>query len=105
MRVVAFFMPFYRAEGKSDYRMEMNTMNEWDRLLERFGLLRGDAGTLAAVPPAAVRGRRDTPYGSELLVERALLPARLPAAPVGVEDLFILLAKEVDGSCVAYADC
>lgn len=79
--------------------------DEKDRLLERFGLLRGDAGTLAAVPPAAVRGRRDTPYGSELLVERALLPARLPAAPVGIEDLFILLAKEVDGSCVAYADC
>ena len=32
MRVVVFFMPFYRAEGKSDYRMEMNTMNEWERL-------------------------------------------------------------------------
>lgn len=79
--------------------------DEKDRLLERFGLLRGGAAALAAVPEAAVRARRATPYGVELLVERALLPAALRADPVNIEDLFILLAREEGCACDASADC
>ena len=79
--------------------------DEKDRLLERFGLLRGGAAALAAVPEAAVRARRATPYGVELLVERALLPAALRADPVNIEDLFILLAREEGCACAASADC
>ena len=68
--------------------------DEKDRMLERFGVLRGSAASLSAVAPSAIRGRRDTGYGTELLVERALLPAGLDAAPVNMEDLFLYLARE-----------
>ena len=68
--------------------------DEKDRLLERFGVVRGSAGMLRGIDRTAIRGRRDTNYGTELLVERALLPAGQDAAPVSIEDLFLYLARE-----------
>ncbi len=68
--------------------------DEKDRLLERFGVVRGSVGTLRGIDRTAIRGRRDTNYGTELLVERALLPAGQDAAPVSIEDLFLYLARE-----------
>ena len=58
-----------------------------------FTVKRG-AAALAAVPEAAVRARRATPYGVELLVERALLPAGTQAGAVNLEELFLYLARE-----------
>lgn len=68
--------------------------DEKDRLLERFGVVRGSAQTLSGIARAAIHGRHVTPYGTELLVERALLPAGVCAEPVSIEDLFIYLARE-----------
>ena len=76
------------------HRGRLLLCDEKDRLTERFGVVRGEARALAAIDPAAVRGRRDTPYGTELLVERALLPAGAQAGAVNLEDLFLYLARE-----------
>ena len=76
------------------HRGRLLLCDEKDRLTERFGVVRGEARALAAIGPAAVRGRRDTPYGTELLVERALLPAGTQAGAVNLEDLFLYLARE-----------
>ena len=76
------------------HRGRLLLCDEKDRLAERFGVVRGEARALAAIDPAAVRGRRDTPYGTELLVERALLPAGTQAGAVNLEDLFLYLARE-----------
>lgn len=78
------------------HRGRLLLCDEKDRLAERFGVVRGEARALAAIDPAAVRGRRDTPYGTELLVERALLPAGTQAGAVNLEDLFLYLAREAD---------
>lgn len=76
------------------HRGRLLLCDEKDRLTERFGVVRGEARALAAIDPAAVRGRRDTPYGTELLVERALLPAGTQAGAVNLEELFLYLARE-----------
>lgn len=76
------------------HRGKLLLCDEKDRLAERFGVVRGEARALAAIDPAAVRGRRDTPYGTELLVERALLPAGTQAGAVNLEELFLYLARE-----------
>lgn len=76
------------------HRGKLLLCDEKDRLAERFGVVRGDAQALGAIAPAAIRGRRDTPYGTELLVERALLPAGTQAGAVNLEELFLYLARE-----------
>lgn len=67
---------------------------EKDALLERYGLVRGAPEALAALDARAVRGKKETPYGAEALVERELVPAGTPVSPIGIEDLFIYLTRE-----------
>lgn len=64
---------------------------EKDRLAEEYGILRGEAEGL---DPAAVCGRRATPYGTEYLVRRGAVPAGTPLGQVGIEELFVFMAKE-----------
>lgn len=64
---------------------------EKDRLTEEYGILRGEAEGL---DPAAVCGRRNTPYGTEYLVRRGAVPAGLALGQVNIEDLFVFMAKE-----------
>ena len=42
----------------------------------------------------AVKGRRITPYGAQILVDRTRIPDSPEIMPVGVEDLFVYLVKE-----------
>ena len=64
---------------------------EKDRLTEEYGILRGEAEGL---DPAAVCGRRNTPYGTEYLVRRSAVPAGMMLGQVNIEDLFVFMAKE-----------
>lgn len=69
-------------------------VEEKDRLLERFGLLKCSEADLAALDPAAVLAKRVHHYGVEALVERDRMPAGLTVDAVNLEELIILLAKE-----------
>lgn len=69
-------------------------VEEKDRLLERFGLLKCSEADLAALDPAAVLAKRVHHYGVEALVERDRVPAGLTVDAVNLEELIILLAKE-----------
>lgn len=68
-------------------------MDEKDRLLERFGLLKCDERTLSQLDSAAVLAKRVHHYGAEALVERDSIPAGLPVDTLTLEELIILLAK------------
>ena len=65
---------------------------EKDRLTEAYGILRGGAED---IDPAAVCGQRATPYGTEYLLRRSAVPAGVPLGQVNIEDLVVVLAKEV----------
>ncbi len=75
------------------HRGRLVEFGEKDALLEKYGLVRGSREQLAALGPA-VRGRKETPYGAEALVERAGVPAGTPVQGIGLEDLFVYLVKE-----------
>lgn len=66
---------------------------EKELLLERFGLVHVSQEQLMDLG-SAVKGKKETPYGIEALVEREDVPKSMEIHPIGVEDLFIYLTKE-----------
>lgn len=73
------------------HRGRLLLCKEKDRLAEEYGILRGGADGL---DPAAVCGKRVTPYGTEYLVRRGAVPAGTTLGQVGIEELFVFMAKE-----------
>ena len=73
------------------HRGRLLLCEEKDRLAEEYGILRGGADGL---DPAAVCGKRATPYGTEYLVRRGAVPAGTTLGQVGIEELFVFMAKE-----------
>lgn len=66
---------------------------EKDRLAERYVVVQCMESEIEAYGDA-VKGRRITPYGAQILVDRAGLPDTAEIMPVGVEELFVYLVKE-----------
>lgn len=76
------------------HKGQLLLMEEKDRLLERYGLLKCSEEELERVDPSAILARQAHRYGVDALVERAHVPAGLKVDMVNLEDLIILLAKE-----------
>lgn len=66
---------------------------EKDLLLEEYGKLHLSLDQLKRLPAGLALGQRLTPYGGEVLVKKRELPAGLTAAPIHLEELFLLLMK------------
>ena len=67
---------------------------EKDVLLGEYCIYRCGAEALRALDPAAVVGKKESPYGVTAIVRREEVPAGLAPEPVSIEDLFILMVKE-----------
>lgn len=67
-----------------------------DTLRDEYALWHGSRGEFAALDPAAVRGKRVTPYGVEALVRREEVPQGSSLAPVSIEELFVMMVKGED---------
>ena len=64
-----------------------------DALLDTYGVLRCTAGQLAALDPAAVRGKRVGTFGCEALVRRDGVPQGWPVEPVNIEQVMLFLTR------------
>lgn len=67
---------------------------EKDILLEKYGVAYCTFEELQGLEPTAVKGKKQTPYGVEVLVNRDLIPASMNVSPIDVEQLFVFMAKE-----------
>ena len=67
---------------------------EKDVLKDRYGSVRMTVEDADRLDRSAVLFRKDTPYGTELIVRRDLVPADAEITPVGIEELFVVMAKE-----------
>lgn len=67
---------------------------EKDRLLEQYVSVYGTAEQISVLPAGAVIGRKETPYGVQAVVKKDLLPAGKETSRIGIEDLFLFMAKE-----------
>lgn len=69
---------------------------EKDRLREQYGILRCSAVELRSIDPAAVIGKKETPYGVEAIVQRDAAPRGAALGPVDIEQLFVFMARGRD---------
>lgn len=75
------------------HRGQLLLWEEKDALLENYAMVSLPLSQLEALPKAAVLGKRQTPYGVEVLVKKENLPAGFTAGAVSLEELFVLLIK------------
>lgn len=69
---------------------------EKDRILEEYAVVRLSAEQAKELPSEAMAGRRDGPYGSEILCRRNLLPEHIRPEHTSLEEVILFLAKGVD---------
>ncbi len=67
---------------------------EKDLLMEQYGIIHCTLQQLAAVNPAAVKGKKVSAYGVEAIVARSAIPADIAVSPIDIEQLFIFMVKE-----------
>lgn len=67
---------------------------EKDELLEKFCFVRCAAGELGSIDPAAIIGRKSSPYGVSAIVRREAVPTGMKQSPVSIEELFVFMTKE-----------
>ncbi len=68
-------------------------MEEKDRLMEEYALLKLSREQLEAVPPEAIVAKREEPYGVQLLVKRELVSSAWTPEHATLEDLILLLVR------------
>ena len=67
---------------------------EKDLLLSEYCILRCTAAELNALPKAAVKGRKENPYGVTAIVRRDAAPVGANISPISIEELFVFMVKE-----------
>lgn len=68
--------------------------DEKDLLMEKYGVINCTKDELKNINTSAIVGKKKTPYGINVLMERRNIPQGLKVSAVDVEDLFIFMVKE-----------
>jgi ABC-2 type transport system ATP-binding protein len=66
---------------------------EKDRLLEEYSVVRLTKTAFEKIPPSAVKGKKETDYGIEALIQRNPALTHLKTERTGIEDIILFLAK------------
>lgn len=69
-------------------------MEEKDALRERYSIIHCTKDQFRDICPAAVIGKKESPYGVEAIVETEAVPNGVLAGPADIEQLFIFMVKE-----------
>lgn len=67
---------------------------EKDELLSEYGIIHCTAEQLSALDEEAVKYKKETPYGVEVMVSRKGVPATFKVSPISIEELFLFMVKE-----------
>lgn len=67
---------------------------EKDQLLADYGLIFCTAEDLQNLPAAAIKHRKENPYGIEAMVLRSAVPPGVNVRPISIEELFVFMVKE-----------
>ncbi len=65
-----------------------------DALYEKYGVVHLSCEDFEAIDPAAVKGKKATPYGVEAIVLRGAVPGGINISPISIEELFVFMIKE-----------
>lgn len=67
---------------------------EKDALLWEYGILHCTADQLADFDTSAIKYKKETPYGVEIMMRRADIPDGFKIIPISIEELFVFMVKE-----------
>ena len=67
---------------------------EKDALLSEYGIVHCTADRLSALDKNAVKHKKETPYGVEVMVSRKDVPDVFKISPISMEELFVFMVKE-----------
>ena len=67
---------------------------EKDVLLSEYGIIHCTAEQLSEIPKKAIKYKKETPYGVEVMVSRKEAPAAYKISPISIEELFVFMVKE-----------
>lgn len=68
--------------------------DEKDRLLEHYGMVHCTHEQFKRLDANIVVGKKESHYGIEAIMERINIPDNMKISPIGIEDLFVYMAKE-----------
>ena len=67
---------------------------EKDVLLSEYGIIHCTAEQLSSLDNTAVKYKKETPYGIEVIVLRENIPDSFKISPISIEELFVFMVKE-----------
>lgn len=67
---------------------------EKDLLLARYGIIHCTKEQLRELNPAAIRHKKESPYGVEAMVLRNAVPTGMNISPISMEELFVFMVRE-----------
>ena len=67
---------------------------EKDVLLSEYGIVQCTADQLPEFPSDAVKYKKETPYGVEIMMRREDIPEGFKIIPISIEELFVFMVKE-----------
>lgn len=67
--------------------------DEKDALYEQYGFVRCAPMNFEAIDPAAVKGKKESPYGVEAIVLRDAVPKGIEISPINIEELFVFMVR------------
>ena len=65
-----------------------------DELLSEYGILHCTHDKLFTIDASAIKYKKETPYGVELIVKRHAFSSDLDLSPLSIEELFLFMVKE-----------
>lgn len=77
------------------HRGKLIVFEEKDVLAGEYGLFHGSEEELSRIDPAAILHRSVTAYGVTAAVRRSTVSSETQLSPVGIEELFVMMAKEM----------
>ena len=76
------------------HKGELMLFEEKDALYQRYGRILCSREDFEALDPNAIKGKKESPYGVEVIVDKTLVPSHWITTPVNIEDLFVFMVKE-----------
>ena len=76
------------------HKGKLMLMEEKDTLYDRYVVVLCSSEELASIPSHAVKGKKESRYGIEAIVDRSYVPENITTTPISIEDLFIFMVKE-----------
>ncbi len=67
---------------------------EKDELLSEYGIIHCTVEQLSELDKNAVKYKKETPYGAEVIVSRKDAPDSFKLSPISIEELFVFMVKE-----------